>query len=478
MGKKYRFLIGILLILLVSGVGYGVYKWYSEKQSITKIPQQIEQVNEDLRKVEMAYELILSKYVEGVEEATLVEGAIQGMLKTLDDPYSVYMDAQTAAQFNDSLDSSFEGIGAEVTEVDGKIKIVAPFKNSPAEKAGLKPNDEIMKVDGESLEGKDVYEATLKIRGKEGTTVRLEIKREGLVDPIEVSVQRAEIPNESVHYGMKGDSRQPIGYVEITSFSENTAEEFQQALTDLEEEALTGLIIDVRGNPGGLLKAVEQISAQLVAGEKPYFQIQERSGEKRPYYSPLKKKKPYPIAVLIDEGSASASEILAGALSEAGQYPLIGVKTFGKGTVQQAIPLGDGSNIKMTTFKWLTPDGNWIHRKGIQPTIEVEQPSFFHTHPLQIEQPLKVEMNDEAVKRAQEMLYGLGYGPGRTDGYFSMQTEKAVKAFQVTNSLAVTGVIDKKTANKLEEVIQQETELEKNDIQLQAAIHYLSAQDE
>ncbi|WP_335871587.1 S41 family peptidase [Bacillus sp. 2205SS5-2] len=477
MTKKYRILLGILILFLVAGGGFGVYKWLDhEGPASTQSPNEVELETEELKKVHMAYELILSRYVEDVNEMTLVEGAIQGMLKTLEDPYSVYMDAETAAQFNDSLDSSFEGIGAEVTVMDGKLKIVAPFRNSPAEKAGLKPNDEIISVDGKSIEGLDLYEATLKIRGKKGSKVNLEIKREGLTDSITVSVERAEIPNESVHFEVKEKMNQRVGYIEITSFSQETAKEFHLAIQEIEAEKIEGLIIDVRGNPGGLLMAVEKILATLVTSEKPYLQIEERSGEKMPYYSPLDKKKPYPIAVLIDEGSASASEILAGALQEAGEYPLIGVKTFGKGTVQQAIPLGDGSNIKMTMFKWLTPDGNWIHKKGIQPTIKVEQPPFFHTHPLQVETPLKLEMNETAVKSAQEILYGLGFAPGRTDGYYNEQTKKSVEAFQAQNDLPVTGQIDQKTARKLEEKIKEATRKEKNDLQLQAAIHHLLQQ--
>uniref|UniRef100_UPI003703FA38 S41 family peptidase n=1 Tax=Robertmurraya sp. TaxID=2837525 RepID=UPI003703FA38 len=154
---------------------------------------------EELEKVEKAYELILTSYVESVDQEKLIEGAIQGMLTTLDDPYSVYMDKETAKQFSSTLESSFEGIGAEVGLVDGKIVIVSPFKDSPAEKAGLRPNDQILSVDGESLDGVDLYEATLKIRGKKGTKVKLEIARSGLSEPLVVNVKRDEIPQITVH---------------------------------------------------------------------------------------------------------------------------------------------------------------------------------------------------------------------------------------------------------------------------------------
>ncbi|WP_456273294.1 S41 family peptidase [Bacillus sp. AK031] len=431
------------------------------------------QVTDRLHKVEVAYDLIADKYVEEVDKGELVEGAIQGMLDTLGDPYSVYMDASTASQFSDSLGSSFEGIGAEVTVMDGKLLIVAPFKDSPAEKAGLRPNDQILKVDGESIVGLDLYEATLKIRGEKGSSVELEVMREGVTNPIKVSVKRDEIPLETVHSDIKKENGKDYGIIEVSSFSENTAKDFKKQLAEMEETGIEGLVIDVRGNPGGLLSSVNEMLVELVTEEKPYVQIQERNGETMKYFSENKQRKAYPITVLVDEGSASASEILAGALKEAGGYPLIGTKTFGKGTVQQPVPMGDGSNIKLTMFKWLTPKGNWIHKKGIQPDIQVKQPSYFYAHPLEAEKPLTAEMNNEQVKNAQLMLEGLGFKPGRNDGYFNSSTEAAVKEFQEQHNLVANGKIDSVTAGKLQEEIYKAVKDEKNDVQLKAALDYL-----
>ncbi|WP_210367227.1 S41 family peptidase [Bacillus sp. REN3] len=428
----------------------------------------------NMDKVEQAYSLIFNSYVEKVEEKKLVEGAIQGMLSTLKDPYSVYMDKETVKQFNETLQSSFQGIGAEVSKIEGKIVIVSPFKDSPAEKAGLKPNDQILKVDGESVEGMELSEATLKIRGKKGTEVELEIGRKGLKEPLKVKVIRDTIPQITVHSAMKKVNGEKIGYLEITSFSEDTSKEFKKELKVLEDKGISALLIDVRGNPGGLLSSVEEILRELVAKEKPLYQIEERSGEKTRYFSVLDKPKEYPIGVLTDKGSASASEILAGALKEAGGYPVIGEKTFGKGTVQQPVPMGDGSNIKLTLYKWLTPDGNWIHKKGVQPTVEVSQPVLYNTHPLQLEEPLKIDMNNEQVKNAQEILAGIGLEPGRTDGYFSEETEMAVKAFQRKKGMKVTGIINLKTAAALEEAAREEMKKEENDLQLQTALRLIA----
>ncbi len=428
----------------------------------------------DLEKVEQAYDLILSRYVEKVDQDKLVEGAIQGMLSVLKDPYSVYMDKETAQQFTQTLESSFEGIGAEVGMVDGKIVIVSPFKNSPAEKAGIKPNDQILEVDGKSVEGLDLNKATLKIRGKKGTKVQLLIARKGLTDPLAIDVTRDEIPLETVHASMKKKNGKNIGYIELTSFSEDTAADFEKELSALENDDIKGLIIDVRGNPGGLLDSVGEILKEFVPKDKPYVQIQQRNGEKKRYFSTLSKKKNYPVLVLVNKGSASASEILAGSLQEAVGYPLVGETTFGKGTVQQAVPMGDGSNIKLTLFKWLTPDGNWIHKKGIQPDVAIKQPAIFATHPIQVTEPLEEDMNNEQVKNAQEVLAGLGFAPGRTDGYFSKETTMAVKGFQLHVKMEPSGKIGPKTAAKLEEAAIDEMKKEKNDLQLQTALRLIT----
>jgi carboxyl-terminal processing protease len=429
---------------------------------------------ENLEKVGQAYDLIQSRYVEKVDQEKLTEGAIQGMLSVLKDPYSVYMDKETAQQFTQTLESSFEGIGAEVGKEDGKIVIISPFKNSPAEKAGLKPNDQILKVDGESIEGLDLSKATLKIRGKRGTTVKLDILRESLKEPITISVKRDEIPLETVHSSVKKQDGKRIGYIELTTFSENTAADFKKQLKSLEREHIKGLVIDVRGNPGGLLSTVEEILKEFVTKDKPFVQIEKRNGERDRFFSNLNEKKDYPVAVLVDKGSASASEILAGSLNEAADYPLVGETTFGKGTVQQAISMGDGSNIKLTLFKWLTPDGNWIHKKGIKPDVAVKQPVIFNTHPLQVEQPLTQDMNNEQIKNAQQILKGLGFVPGRTDGYYSKETTLAIKAFQQKYELEPTGKIDSKTAGKLEEAAIKEMKKMKNDLQLQTALRLVA----
>ncbi|MFD0050220.1 S41 family peptidase [Actinomycetes bacterium NPDC127524] len=429
---------------------------------------------EEWTKLEQAYELIQSQYVEKVGNKQLIEGAITGMLSSLKDPYSVYMDKETAKQFNEALDSTFEGIGTEIGMEDGHIVIVSPYKDSPAEKAGLKPKDQLLKVDGKSVEDLDLYKTRLLIRGKKGTSVSLEIKRAGISRPLTMDIVRDEIPLETVFSSIKKVHGEKIGYIELSSFSEHTSEDFKKQLGAMEKKKIDGLVIDVRGNPGGLLTSVESILGEFIPKDKAYLQIEQRDGETQSYYTKLKEEKNYPIAVLTDKGSASAAEILAGAMEEAGGYALIGEKTFGKGTVQQPVPMGDGSNIKLTLFKWLTPEGHWIHKKGIEPTIEVHQPQYFNSQPLNIEQPLKLDSNDEQVGHAQRILRGLGFEPGREDGYFDEKTEIAVKAFQQHEGIKVTGELDKKTASHMEAGIIEKIKNENNDIQLQTALKYVA----
>jgi carboxyl-terminal processing protease len=431
-----------------------------------------------LDKFQKALGIIHEQYVDEITEQELYEGAIEGMLRTLDDPYSVYMDQETATQFVESLGSHFEGIGAEVSMTDGKVTIVAPFRESPAEKAGLQPNDKIIEIDGESIEGLSLYEAVLQIRGEKGTIVNLTIERAGQNDLFEVPVERGLIPIETVRSDVIERDGKTLGLLEITSFSEDTADRFKEKLEALEDQGIDGLLIDVRGNPGGYLNAVEDIGKLIIPGGTPIVQIENREGEKIRYMSNLDERKPYPIIGLTDRASASASEILSAALIEGGGYDVVGEQTFGKGTVQQTIQLGDGSELKLSLFRWLTSAGNDINGEGVKPTVEVKQPDYFYTAPISIgeEGELRLDMMSEQIKNAQIMLKGLGHEPGRTDGYFSEQTEIAVIAFQRSNDLEPTGKIDEETASMIQQRTVEMVREKENDQQLQRAIELLLEQ--
>ena len=225
--KIVRLIIALSLLCgLVTGAGPIPLHDVVSKASAAEEAAAKSTARNELEKIEKAYDLISNEYVEQVDREKLLEGAIQGMLSTLNDPYSVYMDKQTAKRFSDSLDSSFEGIGAEIGMEDRKIIIVSPFKQSPAEKAGLKPNDEIISIDGDSMSGMDLNDAVLKIRGKKGSTVTLKVHRPGMKDQLTFTIKRDEIPLETVFASIKKVQDKPVGYIAISSFSEHTAKDF------------------------------------------------------------------------------------------------------------------------------------------------------------------------------------------------------------------------------------------------------------
>jgi len=426
----------------------------------------------EMTKVVQALGLIENLYLGDAETDQLVSGAVQGMVQSLGDRNSSYMDAETMNQFSNQMESSFQGIGAQVSMVNGMVTIVSPVKDSPAEQAGLLPNDQVLSIDGESTENLNLNEAVSKIRGEEGTEVVLEIKRPGVAEPFEVTVTREDIPVETVYSRTEMVDGEKTGVIELTSFSENTGTEFREQLDMLESEGIEGLVIDVRGNPGGLLTAVGEIVSLFVPEEVPYVQIEDSNGEKMPLYSDTGERKDYPISVVIDGGSASASEILAVAMKELG-YDVVGASSFGKGTVQQAVPLGDGSTVKLTTSRWLSPQGNWVNESGVAPTIEARQPAYYYTAPLQLEDPLKYDSTGPQIANMQTMLTGIGYDTGRTDGYFSEATVSAVQEFQRDQGIEATGVVNQDTANLIQTSVMERIASGEDDRQMDAALSEL-----
>lgn len=423
---------------------------------------------EGIKKIETAMKLVKENYVEGADEQKLVDGAIDGMMNALGDPFSSYMGPEVAQQFSEQIEGSFTGIGAEVSMENGNVTVVSPIKGSPAEKAGIKPKDILLSVNGESFEGLSLNEAVAKIRGPKGTEAKIKVKRAGSAATLEYTIVRDDIALESIYARMEEGK---IGVIEITEFSQNTADRFKQELANLEKQGMKGLVIDVRNNPGGVLDKVVDISQQFVPKGKAIVQVEDKNKQREKQLSQGKGKN-YPIAVITNKGSASASEILAGALQESADALLIGETTYGKGTVQTAFEreFGDGSLLKVTIAKWLTPDGEWIHKKGIEPDIAVAQPDYFSVAPINKEKTFKYDMLGDDIKSAQTMLQGLGYDPGRTDGYFSKATENALKKFQADKKLTDNGVLDAKTAEALEASLVERIRDPKNDNQMKRAI--------
>ncbi|MFC5448748.1 S41 family peptidase [Paenibacillus aestuarii] len=461
----------LLTLMIVDTTPLQLWKEKASGSSAASAASSSSLTSKDLNKISTTYQLIESKYLNQTDHDKLVNGAINGMLESLEDPFTVYMDQKEAKQFDESISSSFQGIGAEVSMDDGKFVIVSPIKGSPAEKAGIQANDVIVAVNGDKLDGLTLNQAVMKIRGPKGTQAKLDLVRQGVGDPIQVIVVRDNIDVETVYAEMLPDQ---IGKIEIRQFSANTATRFAEELKKLEGKGMKGLVIDVRNDPGGLLNVVVDIVNPFVQSGKPIVQVENRDGKREPTPSTGSGKN-YPVTVLINKGSASASEILAGAFQEAVGSKIIGETSYGKGTVQVTFEkeMGDGSNIKMTVYKWLTPNGNWIHKKGIQPDITIDQPAYFKAAPLTKKSVLKPDTTSDDVKNLQLMLTGLGFSTERTDGYYNDNTVTAVKAFQRTNGLPMTGEVDTDTANKLEKAVLTQIRDPKNDAQLKAAVQEL-----
>jgi carboxyl-terminal processing protease len=427
---------------------------------------------EEINKIASTYSLIDKQFYKETDKQAIINGAINGMLQALEDPFTVYMDEEQAKHFNETvIESSFSGIGAEVTMEDGTVTVISPIKGSPAEKAGIHAKDKILSVNGEKLDGLTLNESVMKIRGPKGTQAKLKVQRAGTTNIIEIIVVRDDIDMETVYAEMMENQ---IGKIEIRTFAMNTAERFLEELENLEKQNMQALIIDVRNNPGGILPVVIELAEPFIKSGGIIVQTEERSGERHPEVSKGSGKE-YPVVVLTNKGSASASEILAAAMQESVGSMVIGETTYGKGTVQTTFGTGakDGSNIKMTISKWLTPDGNFIHGKGVEPDIIVEQPDFFKVAPITGETVLKYDDLGEDIKNLQLMLEGLGLRPERTDGYFSEQTKLAVKAFQQLHNIPVTGEVGEQTAMKLQQEIIKEMQKPENDKQLGKAVEHL-----
>ncbi|HEY2492024.1 MAG TPA: S41 family peptidase [Paenibacillus sp.] len=406
---------------------------------------------EESKKLGAALDLIQGNYYKDIDRTKLVDGAINGMMQSLEDPYSTYMGQETAKQFEESIEGSFSGIGAEVSSQNGFVIVVSPIKGSPAEKAGIHAKDMLLSVNGEPLKGLDLNEAVSKIRGPKGSKAKIQVKREGVSEPIDFDIVRDDVDLETVNAHMEKNG---VGVIEITQFSLNTAERFKTELSKLEKQGIKGLVIDVRNNPGGVLSVVIDIAEQFVPKGELIVQVENKKGKREKSLSNGSSKS-YPVTLLMNKGSASASEILAGALQQSAGVILMGDNSFGKGTVQTSFDkqMGDGSLLKITIAKWLTPNGTWIHEKGIKPDVAVSQPGYFSVTPINKEKNLKFNMNNSDVKSAQVMLNGLGYKAGRSDGYFDKGTQDAVKSFQTKEKMKATGIIDAKTGTALEKAL-------------------------
>lgn len=309
-----------------------------------------------------------SYYEQPVSDLDLYYGAMAGLLDGLGDQHSVFFDPEDASDFNEDLEGSFEGIGAEIGMRDDQLVIIAPLEASPAERAGLMPGDAIYAIDGEDSSSLSVEEAVKKIRGEKGTTVTLTVSRDGIEDVLDVPIVRDTISIDSVEWETRDDG---IAVISIYLFNEDTTELFTAAVNDVLAQGATGVILDLRSNPGGLLTSAIDV-ASLWTGKQTVLIEKEQEQETKFPGSMNARLSDLPTVVLVNGGSASGSEIVAGALQDYGYAKLVGTTTFGKGSVQDYRELDDGSAVKLTVAQWLTPNGRFINEVGIEPDETVE----------------------------------------------------------------------------------------------------------
>ncbi len=379
---KYLLFFAVLFVLLGSSFSIGYQEGKKAQQTSTdqflpidrteienKFPADGKSV--DFSLFWKVWDLLKSKYVEKASLNTqdLVYGAIRGMLKATGDPYTTFFNPEETKSFSEDIGGSFEGIGAELGVKEDVLTVVAPLENSPAEKAGLRAGDKIIKIGDKATTDMNVYEAVDLIRGAKGTEIKLTIFRQGEKDTQEISIIRDKIEVKSVKLEFKENN---IAYIKINKFGEGTAKEFDKAMNEIILKDTKGLILDLRNNPGGLLDRSISIASRLIPKGKAVV-IEEDGSGKRKNLNTLggDKLSQLPAVALINEGSASAAEILAGAMRDNQKTKLIGKKTFGKGSVQELITLPGSSSTKITVAKWLTPNGDYIMEKGISPDIEV-----------------------------------------------------------------------------------------------------------
>ena len=346
-----------------------------------------------IKKLLALKEQIGLEYYQDVDNTTLIDGAIKGMFDSLGDPYSTYFTSEEFSKYMEMATGVYEGIGVVVTEDEqGVTYVIAPQKGTPAEAAGIKTGDKIIKVDGEDVTtiGSDAVVA--KVKGPADTTVNITIARGEEI--IEMSLVRKTIEARTVESRVIGDK----GYIQISEFTDKTADDFETQLGELLAQNITGLVIDLRSNPGGGVQEAVEI-ADRILGETMVVYTVDKNGNKTEYTSDGTEQLNLPMVALVDGGSASSAEILAGAFQDTGAAQLIGTKTFGKGIVQEIISLTDGGGFKVTNSEYFTPNGNNIHEKGLEPNVVIEATDFMKNN-------LFTDEEDVQLQKALQILSG------------------------------------------------------------------------
>ena len=414
--KIRNIILVIGAVVLIGGIGYRL----GEKHATTIIQQPAtvvgieapDSVRVDFSLFWDVWQRIHTFYIDrsSIDTQKLVWGAISGMVNALDDPYTVFLPPKENESFKEDIGGSFQGIGAQLGLKDGKIIIQTPLKGSPAEKMGLKPMDWILKVDSEDTVGWTLTQAVTKIRGTKGTTVTLSILHDKADKPVDITITRDEIVVPSVEswiklpkditeiVGVPGVSRilgtnKRIAYIYLSRFGDRTNEEWLKAvatIVEAERTGVDGLVFDLRNNPGGYLDGAVFIASEFIKSGTIVTQTNSDGTKETLTVNRKGQLTTIPMVVLINKGSASAAEIVAGALKDYKRATIVGETSFGKGSVQSPQELKGGAGVHITTGKWLLPNGDWINKKGITPDVEVKMDTFEATQDAQLEKAIEL----------------------------------------------------------------------------------------
>ena len=366
-----------VIIVMIFSVGIGFLMCFGIISIFTG--KNYFKVTRDLDKVIDTYYAIVDNYYGDLDKNTIIDGAVEGMISSVGDTFTTYTNTGDTETFDETIKGSYEGIGCSVaTYNDGKIVVIEIFEDSPADTSGLKVGDIITKMDGESLEGKTGTDVSNYIKNSGKNKVVLTVVRDNEEKEVTINLSKVDIPYVSGEVIEKNSKK--VGYIKISLFANNSYKQFKSKLEKLEKENIDSLIIDVRDNSGGYLTSVTDICNLFLEKGKVIYQLQDENGTVKKKDT-TKEKRNYEVVVLINGGSASASEILASAIKESYGGEVLGTNSYGKGTVQQTKKLLDGSMIKYTTQKWLTPEGNFINEVGVTPTKIVELQEEYYDEP-------------------------------------------------------------------------------------------------
>ena len=384
----------ILLVVFGSVKIYQTYRVYGKLASGNSAETESVANEKTTEKLGVLENTIKQYFWQDVDESTLEEGVYKGLLESLDDPYSVYYTHDELVQLQQQTEGIYYGIGAYISQDNemGYVRVSKIIKNTPAEASGLQQDDYIYKVDGEDMQGKDSSYVVSKIKGEAGTKVTITVVREGATDPIDIEVERQKIESPTVEYQMLDND---MAYIQITEFDMVTTDQFEQAYKQAQADGMKGLILDLRSNPGGNLSTVCDI-ARMILPKGLIVYTEDKYGKREEYTCDGANQIKVPLVVLTNGYSASASEILAGAVKDYGIGTLVGTTTYGKGIVQKVINLSDGSAVKLTVSNYFTPNGNNIHKIGIEPDVEVEFDAEQYKNGV-----------DNQLEKAKEVLAGL-----------------------------------------------------------------------